>query len=156
MTDRLRRLVDRIGWIGTIALAALVLFLVAQAVPYGRSHTAPPVTQSAKFPDPRTQELFAQACADCHSNKTTWPWYSNIAPISWLVQRDVDEGRGGFNVSEWNRPQPDVGEVTGIVREGEMPPWQYKILHGASRLNDRDKQALIAGLTRLYQQDPPG
>lgn len=152
----MRRPSTWLGWVGAIALGALGLLLVAQIVPYGRSHANPPVTRAAQFPTAESKQLFARACGDCHSNETTWPWYSNVAPVSWLVQRDVDEGRQNFNVSEWNRPQPDVGEVTGIIREGEMPPLQYKIIHSGARLSGREKQALIDGLTKLYQQDPPG
>ncbi len=93
---------------------------------------------------------------DCHSNLTTWPFESNIAPTSWLIQRDVDEGRGILNFSEWDRPQADVGKVTEVVQEGEMPPLQYKILHPGARLSDGEKAELVAGLTKTYQQDPPG
>src|SRR5581483_2821093 len=101
-TARPRRAWRRLGW---LLAAGAALFLLAQAVPYDRSHTNPPVTAEPRWDSPQTRELAARACFDCHSNLTTWPWYSNVAPISWLVQRDVDGGRSALNFSEWNKPQ---------------------------------------------------
>ena len=70
-----------------------VVLVLIQFVPYGRSHTNPPVTGEPKWSSARVRQLTKDACFDCHSNETTWPWYSNVAPVSWLVQRDVDSGR---------------------------------------------------------------
>ena len=140
-----------------IALLVLValLFLI-QLVPYGHSHDNPPVTQAVSWDSPRTEQLFTDACGACHSNLTTWPWDSYVAPASWLVQSDVDEGRGILNVSEWDKPQQGAGEAAEAVTEGEMPPLQYKIMHSSARLSDSEKQELADGLTRTFQQDPPG
>ena len=140
-----------------IALLVLValLFLI-QLVPYGHSHDNPPVTQAVTWDSPRTEQLFTNACGACHSNLTDWPWDSYVAPASWLVQSDVDEGRGILNVSEWDRPQQGAGEAAEAVTEGEMPPLQYKIMHSSARLSDSEKQELADGLTRTFQQDPPG
>ena len=80
-------------WILRGVVAGVVLLGLIQLVPYGRDHTNPPVTQEVKWDSPRTRELAVGACYDCHSNLTEWPWYSNVAPISWLTQKDVDEGR---------------------------------------------------------------
>jgi mono/diheme cytochrome c family protein len=98
----------RLGW---IAIGLFGLFLLIQLVPYGRDHANPPVTKSPAFVGAQTEQLFNTACGDCHSNLTTWPWYSNVAPVSWLVQSDVDEGRGVMNFSEWDKPQPSIDEV---------------------------------------------
>lgn len=146
------------GSVIRIGLLILVgAFLVIQLVPYGRAHSNPPVTQAWKFDSPRTEQLATDACGACHSNITSWPVESNIAPFSWLIQRDVDEGRGIFNFSEWDRAQqPPVGELTEVVSEGEMPPLQYKLLHSSARLSDSEKAELIKGLTASYSQDPPG
>ena len=84
---------------------------------------------------------------DCHSNLTTWPWYSNVAPISWLVQNDVDEGRGELNLST---DEPELDEMIDAIREGSMPPWQYKPTHTGSRLSDQEKQDLIRGLQATF------
>ena len=132
-------------------------FLVIQLVPYGRSHANPSVTKGIAWDSQRTQDLFNGACGDCHSNLTTWPVESNVAPMSWLIQHDVDEGRNTLNVSEWDRPQqPDLGQVTSAIQEGEMPPLQYKVLHPGGRLSDSEKADLVAGLTKTYSSDPPG
>ena len=68
-----------------LAIAAVALFIVIQLVPYGRDHTNPPATKEVQWNSPQTKDLAVRACFDCHSNKTTWPWYSNVAPISWLI-----------------------------------------------------------------------
>ena len=70
----------------------------------------------------QTRALAQRACFDCHSNETKWPWYSTIAPVSWLVQRDVEEGRRGLNFSEWGRPHKEANEAASSVEKGEMPP----------------------------------
>ena len=75
----------------------LLLLAAAQLVPYGRDHDNPPVVAEPAWGSPATRELARRACFDCHSNETQWPWYSNIAPLSWLIQRDVDEGRDELN-----------------------------------------------------------
>ena len=108
------------------AVAIVALLLVIQLIPFGRQHTNPPITQEPPWDSPQTRELVSQACFDCHSNETKWPWYSNIAPASWLVQRDVNEGRSEMNFSEWDRSgrgEPD--EAVGLVASGEMPPGSY-------------------------------
>ena len=75
------------------SLGLLVLLLLIQLVPYGRAHSDPAATRQVRFSNAGAQRLFDGACADCHSDHTAWPLYSNVAPVSWLVQRDVDEGR---------------------------------------------------------------
>jgi hypothetical protein len=137
---------------GLVLLAAVVLFGLIQLVPYGRDHSNPPVQQEPNWDSPRTRELAVGACFDCHSNETIWPWYSNVAPVSWLVQRDVDEGRSKLNFSEWNVRGRGVDELTEVIREGEMPPSQYKLMHSSSRLSADEKDALINGLTATLSQ----
>lgn len=141
-----------------IALLVVVgLFVLIQLVPYGHAHSNPPVTQALKFDSPQTEKLFTDACGACHSNLTHWPADSYVAPSSWLVQRDVDEGRSIFNVSEWDRAgQPEPDEIAEKVTGGEMPPLQYKVMHASARLSDAEKQQLADGLTRSIQQDPAG
>lgn len=107
----------------------LVASLAIQLVPYGRAHDNPPVISEPQWDSPRTRELFFTTCGDCHSNETRWPWYSNIAPISWLVQRDVDEGRAACNVSEWGQAKQDCGDSAETLAGGSMPPRSYVLLH---------------------------
>ena len=134
----------------------LVVLLVIQLIPYGHDHANPPVTRAAPL-DRATQAIVTETCADCHSNRTRWPWYTNVAPMSWIAQSDVDGGRKVLNFSEWDRPQPALRELVEVIQSGQMPPTKYKILpnHAKARLDDAQKARLIAGLRRLYATDPP-
>lgn len=109
-------------------MVVAILTLAIQAVPYGRAHTNPPVRAEPRWNDDLTRALTVRACFNCHSNETVWPWYWSVAPASWLVQRDVDEGRKALNFSEWDRRQSEAHESAKTVRKGEMPPWFYTVL----------------------------
>ena len=140
--------------IGLVLVAILIQF-----IPYGHDHSNPPVMQEPRWDSPQTRALVKRACFDCHSNETVWPWYSNIAPISWLVYRDVSEGREHINFSEGDmRPSMPEGEGGGeqhqhgpeVIREvlesGEMPPVPYLLLHPEARLSDEEILLLIEKL----------
>lgn len=130
-----------------MALAAIaVLFVAAQFVPYGQGRDNPPVVMEPAWDSPATRMLAKQACFDCHSNETTWPVYARVAPISWLVQRDVTEGRAALNFSEWHVPQKDAGEAAQTVSEGEMPLQMYQLMHAHARLSAADRSRLARGL----------
>lgn len=131
-----------------IVLGTAALLAVIQLVPYGRNHTNPAVTGEPAWDSPATRDLVKHACFDCHSNETVWPWYSNIAPVSWLVQRDVDEGREKLNFSEWDKGEAreEADEAVEVVKEGEMPPFQYLINHPEARLSADELGQLITGL----------
>lgn len=131
-----------------IGLALFGTFLVIQLVPYGRDHINPPVTGEPAWDAPATRALARQACFDCHSNETAWPAYANVAPASWLVQRDVSEGRAALNFSEWPRPQQEANEAAEEVLEGEMPPMAYSLVHAHARLGAADRDRLAQGLAR--------
>ncbi len=120
--------------------------VVIQVIPYGRAHANPPVVAEPAWDSPATRELAQRACFDCHSNETAWPWYSNVAPISWLTQHDTDEGRAILNFSEWNRPQKETEDAAKTVRKGGMPPRIYLPTHPDARLTDEEKAQLVAGL----------
>jgi hypothetical protein len=135
-------------WWSRIGLGLLGGFLAIQLVPYGRTHTNPPVTGEPTWDAPATRALAKQACFDCHSNETEWPAYANIAPVSWLVQHDVDEGRAALNFSEWTRPQKEAKEAAKELREGEMPPTAYTLIHAHARLSAADQDRLAQGLAR--------
>jgi mono/diheme cytochrome c family protein len=128
---------------GVIAVVALLGIL--QLVPYGRAHSNPPVQAEPVWDSPQTRALAARACFDCHSNETKWPWYSHVAPVSWLVQKHVDDGRRELNLSEWNRPQ-EGGEAVETMQEGEMPLPSYLLAHPEARLSPAEFQALVQGL----------
>ena len=131
-----------------ILIAILVgLFLLIQLLPFGKNHANPAVVSEPAWDTSATRGLAQRACFDCHSNETAWPWYSNIAPVSWLVYYDVVEGRGKMNFSDWGRGfQPNVGEITEVIQEGEMPPVQYLFMHSEAKISAAEKQALIDGL----------
>jgi mono/diheme cytochrome c family protein len=137
--------------VGIVAL--IVAFALAlQIVPYGRAHTNPPVQAEPKWNSPQTRELAQRACFDCHSNTTVWPWYSKVAPMSWLIQHDVDEGRSRLNFSEWNRPQREARNAARTVQRGAMPPFSYLILHPSARLSSEETLSLIQGLNASLTQ----
>ncbi|MBA3459563.1 MAG: heme-binding domain-containing protein [Deltaproteobacteria bacterium] len=122
------------------------LFGAMQLVPYGRAHSNPPVVAEPKWDSPRTRELAVRACFDCHSNETKWPTYAKVAPLSWVVQRDVNAGREVFNFSEWHRPH-DLAHYSGLsVRSHGMPPPQYRLAHPEADLTDEEKHDLARGL----------
>lgn len=131
------------------ALGLIGLFVLIQLVPYGRNHTNPPVVQEPQWNSPQTRELVKGTCFDCHSNETVWPWYSNIAPISWLVYRHTEEGRSNLNFSEWNRPQ-EGDEIVEVVQEGEMPLAQYRLMHRSAQLDAAKMSALVQGLQATF------
>jgi mono/diheme cytochrome c family protein len=133
-----------------IILGVAILFLVAQLIPYGRDHTNPAVQQEPQWDTPQTRELAKRACFNCHSNETVWPWYSNIAPVSWLVYRDAMEGRSRVNFSEWNRGEQEVEDAAELVQNGEMPLPIYLLMHPEARLSAAEKQTLIQGLIATF------
>ena len=127
-----------------IAFILLALLAAMQLVTCER--TNPPITGELQAP-PEVAALLRRACYDCHSNETTWPWYSRVAPVSWLVHRDVVEGRRHLNFSEWNSLPADkqAKRKKASAREvnsGDMPPWFYLPMHKNARLSDGDKALL--------------
>ncbi|ADR32765.1 cytochrome c [Sulfuricurvum kujiense DSM 16994] len=138
----------------TVSVAVIAAVVAIQFIPYGKDHTNPPIVSEPQWDSPRTKELFNRACADCHSNETAYPWYSNIAPVSWLIAHDIDEGREHFNVSMWGAQKKNEGEdAAKEVREGEMPIWFYTIPHPEAKLSSSEKQELISGLEKTFGKE---
>ena len=100
---------------------------------------------------PPHRELAKRACFDCHSNETVWPWYSNIAPVSWLVAQDTYEGRDRLNFSDWVSGDIELDELQRVFERGEMPPAQYTMIHTGARLTDAERQQLLQGLQKSLQ-----
>lgn len=148
-----QRLWSLVRW-GLVVI--ILLALAIQLVPYGRAHANPQVVAEPAWDSPNTRALFSSACGDCHSNETVWPWYSNVAPVSWLIQHDVEEGRARFNVSEWGLGENGGEEAAETVQEGSMPPWFYNIIHPDARLSAGQKQELIAGLVATFGGEGSG
>jgi hypothetical protein len=128
-----------------LGLAAVVLLVLAQLVPVSR--TNPPVTGAIDAP-PDVQALLRRACADCHTHETVWPWYASVAPVSWLVAHDVDEGREHLNLSTWTDLAPRkqrkaYEEIVEMIEEEEMPLWYYVPLHPETQLTAAERARLI-------------
>jgi hypothetical protein len=134
-------------------LLLLVAFVAIQFVPVDRSN--PPVVREVNWDSQETRDLAKRACYDCHSNETTWPWYSRIAPVSFRVADHVEEGREHLNFSNWLQANEDLEENIEVIEEGEMPLKDYLLLHPEARLSDQEKQELIAGLEATFAADPP-
>jgi mono/diheme cytochrome c family protein len=140
--------------IGKLVIGAFVVALVIQFVPYGKTYTNPPIISEPTWDSPKTKELFNNACANCHSNQTTYPWYSKIAPISWLVALDVEEGREHFNVSTWGVQKKNKGdEAAKELRNGDMPPWFYLPTHPEAKLTQEQTLELISGLEKTFGKE---
>ena len=132
----------------------ILTVVIIQFIPYGKNHTNPPVLAEPTWNTPKTKELFSRACADCHSHETKWPWYSNIAPISWLVQHDVEEGREHFNVSMWGKQKKNKGdEAKEELEDGEMPLWFYVIAHPEAKLSENEQKELVTGLSLTFGEE---
>lgn len=135
-------------------LGLIALFLLIQLFPIGREHTNPPIQAEPQWDSPKTKALFDRTCADCHSHTTKWPWYSNVAPLSWIISDHVMEGREHFNVSAWGHQKHNEGEEAAEeLEEGEMPVFGYTITHPEARLSEEEKQHLIQGLEATFGRE---
>lgn len=128
---------------GTLALL-IIVFGLMQLVPVDRSN--PPVAADIPTP-PEVKSILRRACYDCHSHETVWPWYSRIAPFSWLIARDVQGGRAELNFSTWTQYSTKeqvkkMKESFEEVAEGEMPPWFYLAVHRDASLSEADRKVL--------------
>ena len=139
----LRRL---LRWVVLPVGAAVVAI---QLVPYGWWHENPPVVRDAPWPSEEAAGLARAACYDCHSNETDWPVYSYVAPMSWLVRRDVERGRDELNFSLWDADVGELDDAAETIEEGSMPPRTYELLHPSARLSAEEKRVLIAALASL-------
>ncbi|MEZ5358442.1 MAG: heme-binding domain-containing protein [Candidatus Zixiibacteriota bacterium] len=130
-------------------IALLILFvilLILQVFPVTRDN--PDVHLGLDFNEnPQVRQVLATSCYDCHSNETKWPWYSYVAPVSWLVAGDVEEGREHLNFSNWGLMSEDKQahareEILEEIEEGKMPLDIYLIMHADAALSDADKQVI--------------
>jgi len=141
----MRKRIIRVG-IFVVAVGA-ALFLLIQIIPIGPQRTNPPVVAEPKWDSPQTRALAKRACFDCHSNEIEWPWYSYIAPVSWLLANDVLNARAVFNFSDWHAGDMTSAAMAAQINSGKMPLPQYRLMHPTARFTDAEKQQLIAGLT---------
>jgi hypothetical protein len=129
-----------------IVVALVGALVVSQVIPYGHEHKNPPVTEEPSWDQPSTRALAARACFDCHSNETRWPWYSHLAPSSWLVQAHVNDGRHVLNFSQWSMSYEEAHEASEAILAGTMPPRSYLLLHPEARLLPAERNQLVRGL----------
>lgn len=119
----------------TLSLVLLALLLLIQLVPVSRAN--PPVEQDMPAPA-EVKAILRTSCYDCHSNETHWELPAYVAPFSWLITRDVSEGRAELNFSTWNRGQENgeaAAEILETIAEGEMPPALYFVTHPEAKLS---------------------
>lgn len=135
-----------------LAVFGLAGLLIIQLLPIWLVQTNPPAAVEPAWDSPETRALAQRACFDCHSNETVWPWYSKVAPISWLVTRDVLSGRSQLNFSDWTaHAGHDHAEEAGeLVTSGEMPLPIYVVMHPEADLTLAERQQLAAGLRRTF------
>jgi hypothetical protein len=147
-TGRTDGAVSAVGAVGRVAATCLVVLLVVQVVPLGRDHSNPVVVGEPDWDSPRTRELTVRACYSCHSNEVEWPWYSNVAPVSWAVAEHVDKGRDALNFSEFTIDRGDAEEAIEEILHGSMPPAYYTRfgLHSDAKLSESEQADLVAGL----------
>jgi len=127
-----------------LIIIILIIFIGIQFIPVDRSN--PPVKSDIPAPL-KVKQILVNSCYDCHSNQTRWPWYSYIAPISFYIARDVEEGRDELNFSEWDKYDlrkkfKKLDEVVEEIEEGKMPPKQYIWLHPDAKITPEDLDAI--------------
>ena len=134
-------------WLVILLAAA---FVIIQFIRPAR--TNPPVNPAQSIEanlqvSPQVAAIFDRSCKDCHSNKTVWPWYSNVAPVSWLVTDDVNQGRSAMNLSGWGSYDKDkqshrLRDMCEQVSDGQMPLSIYTPLHHGSKLSADDVKTI--------------
>ena len=133
-----------------VVLAVIGLLLAIQL--FRPSRTNPTIDSTQEIAavlkvNPGVQAILNRSCQDCHSNRTVWPGYSEVAPISWLVADDVNSGRRHMNFSEWGtypsyKQQDLLNEMCKIVTQRDMPPFTYGLAHAPSRPSEAEREAI--------------
>lgn len=139
-------------WIKRSLLILVAIAVVIQVARPARTNPASDPGQhiQAVLPvHPEIAATFTRSCYDCHSNSTVWPWYSNVAPVSWLLASDVSEGRRELNFSAWGAYDPQkqrklLGEICEQVKEGKMPGTPYTLMHPKAQVSDADRRTICS------------
>jgi hypothetical protein len=137
-------------WIYRLAIVTGVFLVASQFVPVDRSN---PAADPAKAIDATenlpiaVKQVFARSCNNCHSNQTAWPWYSYVAPVSWLISRDVQHARKKMNFSEWGsytakKREENLEDICEQMTDGDMPDGKYALLHREARITQEDRAAV--------------
>ena len=132
-----------------IALFTVALLVLAQFFPVQRVNPATDPAKTVFTADvpANVRQVLEGSCLDCHSNQTSWPWYSQVAPLSWVIAHDVNHGRHALNFSEWATYPPQkkelkLGEICDQVSNGDMPDTKYVLLHRKAALSKEQRDAL--------------
>lgn len=133
-----------------IVLSVVVTAIVAGSIftwPHSAERAGAPLLAGAQVP-PAVLATFERSCRDCHSEATRYPWYSYIAPVSFLVYKDVKHGREHLNLSRWNeysliRRERSLSEIANQVRDGDMPLHTYTLIHRDARLSKAEANAIF-------------
>jgi len=137
-------------WLKRGALALLAVLVIAQFVPVKRNDPQVDPSHSIyvkeKIPD-QVKNVFEGSCANCHSDRTIWPWYSYIAPASWMIAHDVHDARKKMNFSEWadypvNKREEKLEEICEQLTDGDMPDPKYLLLHRTARVTSAERDAV--------------
>lgn len=143
----MKRLLRVLKW---IAIGLVIVFVGIQFYRPARTNPAIDSTQTIEAQTqmtPQVASILDRSCRDCHSNKTVWPWYTQVAPVSWWLVNHVNEGRQDLNISEFGKLPRDrqdrkLRQICDEVTDGQMPLSSYLPMHPAARLSDQDKQTL--------------
>jgi len=133
-------------------IAILVVLFIVNSIPVKMSN--PPITSDIKTPN-NVKNILRESCYDCHSNETIWYWYTEFAPISWLIARDVNEGRSYLNFSTWDKYSTTekkelLAESIETIQEGEMPMKIYALMHPEAEINKDELNVLITWINKEY------
>jgi hypothetical protein len=133
-----------------VLISLICLFILIQLKRPARTNPAVDESQTieahAQMP-PQVKDILDRSCRDCHTNKTEWPWYTNVAPISWWITDHVNEGRKNLNLSEWGKLDKDrqdkkLRQICDEIEDGAMPLPSYLPMHPKAKLSEQDKKTL--------------
>ena len=130
----------------------IIYTFIVNSIPVKMSN--PPITSDIKTPN-NVKNILRESCYDCHSNETIWYWYTEFAPISWLIARDVNEGREHLNFSTWDKYSTTekkelLAESIETIQEGEMPMKIYALMHPEAKINKDELNVLITWINKEY------
>ena len=136
-----------------LKIFAILLVVIVIGIQFVRpARTNPPIDQSQTLKantqiSPEVAAILDRSCRDCHSNQTVWPWYTNVAPVSWWLSNHVSDGRRSLNMSEWARLPRDrqdrkLRQICDEVEDGVMPLSSYIPMHPQAKLSEQDKKAI--------------
>lgn len=139
--------------IAGIIILVLILIQVIQPKKNQSKDYTNDISTEIKIPK-EVQEIIKTSCADCHSNNTAYPWYNNIAPVSWFLAYHVNDGKEHLNFSEWtlynkNQKNHIIKEMKEEIKKGGMPLFSYTLIHKNTSLTDQQSTAFLNWLETI-------